>query len=57
MPLTAHSARSCISMRFYSPSRSYDNRPDTVGQPLVGDESTSQTCFSAFGMTEIIFVV
>jgi hypothetical protein len=34
-----------------------DYRPDTVGQPLVGDKSTSQTCFSALSITEIIFVV
>jgi hypothetical protein len=32
-------------------------RPDTVGQPLVGDESTSQVCCSALNMTEVIFVV
>jgi hypothetical protein len=34
-----------------------DIRADTVGQPLVGDERTSQVCCSALNMTEIVFVV
>ena len=32
-------------------------RADTVGQPLVEDESTFQISFSVLCMTEIIFVV